>query len=158
MKNIIIIVLSAITAVAILEALGTIDWIDKDTVIMVLDAPKSCDNGKREPAKPLEGGGISIKEDECSQYIAKFDTAKQLNKRNWFYLSKVAIDSIFSKDVAANGLSIFPVIDATDSMNIVVAPVISEHTLINANYGYASFLTQTFCPSDCDVTERMMSE
>ena len=157
MKNIIIIVLSAVTAVAILEALGTVDWIDKDTVVTIVDAPKSCDNGKREPAKPLEGGGISIKEDECDQYIAKYDTAKQVNKRNWFYISKIALDSIFSQDLEANGLSIFPVIDATDSLNLLVAPVISEHTLINASNGYANFLSQTFCPSDCDVTERMMN-
>ena len=97
MKNIIIICIVGCYGSGDTGNPGTIDWIDKDTVIMVLDAPKSCDNGKQEPAKPLEGGGISIKEDECSQYIAKFDTAKQLNKRNWFYLSKVAIDSIFRK-------------------------------------------------------------
>lgn len=158
MKNIILIILSAVTLVAVLEALGVVDWIDKDTTVTIMDVPKSCDNGKRIPAKPLDGGGVSIKETECIGMMLRFATADKVNKRNWFFLSKTAIDSIFSKDVSANGLSLFPVVDDTDSLNIVVSPLVNDHTLISAPQGYGSFLAQTYCPTDCEVSLRMMGD
>lgn len=156
MKNIIIIILSAFSLAALLEALGKIDLYQSVIEIRCQEVPGPCNNEARKVDPADKRGGLEVDSVLVEKYSGTLEdylknSPDKVKFRNRFFLSKVAIDSMFSTHQTVTGLNILPVIDGTDSLNIVLMPVIDDHVLIETPYkAYDYFLTQTFCPSDCD--------
>ncbi len=148
LKNIIIVVTSAITLIAILEAAGVIEWIDKDTY----EIAGFCDNTGRNLDAGEKGGGMGMDSIKTAELMT---AAKEVIEKNAikikyeYYLSKMALDSLF-KDKTATGIFIAPVFEKEDSINLLVGKSHCNQSMTDPQSGF-SFLIKTFCPSECEM-------
>jgi hypothetical protein len=148
MKNILLGITTAISIVAILEAAGVLEWIDKDQSYQIAGY---CDNTYRNLDNGKDGGGNGI--DSPSTH-ALMEHAKETMRRNGillkqeYFLSKSALDKLFD-DKTATGIFIAPVFEEGDNINMLVGKAHCINTLINGdNFAY---VIKTYCPFDCEM-------
>lgn len=151
LRNILLGITCTVTIVAILEAAGVLEVIDKDTYQIA----GYCDNTNRDLAGGETGGGSGIAADEARDLMEKTFQVISENKLkiNYeYFLSKVALDSLFN-DKRASGIFIAPVFESNDSLNLIVGKSYARNTLTEPAQGYA-FVIKTFCPTTCEVIAR----
>ena len=116
------------------------------------DPPKSgaCDDSKRYPEKPDPGGGTQIQDNQHDAMIAAWN--QQTIRINSAYISKIAIDSIFSRDMTANCLKIESAIGEDDKPTILFSGVSRNFVLVNFldSQSVTYISTDNTCPHNCD--------
>jgi len=154
MKNLVLIITSIISLIAILEAAGIIDVIDKDTIVV----KGFCDNTNRTPLKPENGGGTGIDSPataDVMQRTYEYMTANGTKMKFEYFLSKNALDAMFNRDLKATGIFIAPIVeDEAGDFNLLVGMGHNPHTITDGiNDGY-SYVIKTYCPDVCEVFSR----
>jgi hypothetical protein len=156
MKNLILIITSIVTLIAILEGAGIIDVIDKDTVVV----KGFCDDTNRIPFKPENGGGTGIDSTatvDTMQHAYEYMTANGTKMKFEYFLSKNALDDMFNRDLKATGIFIAPIVkDEEGNFNLLVGMGHSSNTVTDGIKNGYSYVIKTYCPEVCEVIHRTM--
>ncbi|MCC7233058.1 MAG: hypothetical protein IT242_08955 [Bacteroidia bacterium] len=155
-KTILIIVLSAGSLLAALEALDISDILDRDSEKTILLIPPACNDSARYDTTAVAeepGGGTTVSEDEATKLIVTFfdKVSPRESKRRGGYFSKRAIDKIFTDDKTATGISFYYAMDSRDSLTMIMTPAYCKTTGIDTTVKTLLFLSGTFCPDQCGV-------
>lgn len=157
MKNLII---GIILGIAISSAIGA-------TLLTSADDCSSCgtycDNSKRIALKPKDGGGDAISMANAAQLLE--DAEKKLkdgriiqHARQYYVLSKRAIEDIFNNDNSATGVIIAPYFDNYNndqgSLNLIVLTAHTNYVNINKGHEGLAYQIKTFCPEICDEMKK----
>jgi hypothetical protein len=154
--KILLAITSVITLIAILEAAGVVDWIDKDTVVL----KGYCDNTSRELDKGMPGGGMGVDSPTTVKHLetayGRINGSTDIKLKYEYFLSKNALDALFNRDYSATGIFISPIFESDNGdVNILVGASHSKNTITEGGSDFA-YVVRTFCPDMCEVIRRTL--
>ena len=102
------------------------------------------------PVGDMPGGGKSITAQEATAMIADFPKWKATSGKKGGYLSKTALDAIFTANPTATGIFWYMGSDPTgNDFNLIVEPGSSALNSVNMNARTSIFTSETMCPTEC---------
>jgi hypothetical protein len=102
------------------------------------------------PVGDMPGGGKSITAQEATTMIADFPKWKATSGTKGGYLSKTALDAIFTANPTATGIFWYMGSDATgNAFNLIVEPGSSTLNGVNMDARTSIFTSETMCPTEC---------
>ncbi|MCX6275776.1 MAG: hypothetical protein NTV09_11285 [Bacteroidetes bacterium] len=102
------------------------------------------------PVGDLPGGGKSITAAEATAMIANFPKWKATSGKKGGYLSKTAINAIFTANPTATGLFWYMGSDVNgNTFNLIVEPGTSTLNGVNTTANTSIFVSETMCPTEC---------
>lgn len=102
------------------------------------------------PVGDLPGGGKSITATEATAMIANFPKWKATSGKKGGYLSKTALDAIFTANPTATGIFWYMGSDTSGAaFNLIVEPGTSALNGVNTSTRTSIFVSETMCPTEC---------
>jgi len=116
-----------------------------------MTACSPCDDSQRYQKEDKKPGTIGINQDQAENFIAKFEQVSNSSgqRRKGVFISKRALDLLFCNNQAANGVEFFFALGPDDSLNVVLAPSLSDYSALDLTDGNELFRSASFCPTDC---------
>jgi len=125
---------------------------DAGTAARTGDEPRACNDAYRYKDEDKKPGTISVDLEVAQADVERFRVMMNPENRRGVFISKRALDQIFSQDSIASGVELFFAMGIEDSLNIIVTPSHSIYSRVDNSRGSNIFVSGSFCPDDCGVS------